>query len=242
MENWTKRQKIYTGILILLLISGGFLIYEYIINLKNEFSAFKESSETKISQLETNLRKAEENGVRLSVNLTSEKNRNDELAEQIGEISGTVGVLEKLSKTDPELLQKYSKVFFLNEHYVPPELREIKKEFAYDESQTYFIHAGVEKFLNQMINNALNNDVKLFIRSAYRSFGTQSTLKSNYTVTYGAGTANQFSADQGYSEHQLGTTIDFTTVGINGGLAGFENTEAYKWLLENAYKYGFILS
>jgi D-alanyl-D-alanine carboxypeptidase len=67
-------------------------------------------------------------------------------------------------------------------------------------------------------------------------------LKSQYRVTYGAGTANSFSADQGYSEHQLGTTVDFTTPKVGGTLTGFDKTDSYKWLQNNAYKYGFILS
>ena len=61
-------------------------------------------------------------------------------------------------------------------------------------------------------------------------------------MTYGAGTANSFSADQGYSEHQLGTTVDMITSGLGGVLDGFDTTKAYQWMLSNAYKYGFILS
>jgi len=34
-------------------------------------------------------------------------------------------------------------------------------------------------------------------------------------MTFGSG-ANKFTADQGYSEHQLGTTVDFTTSEFNG--------------------------
>ena len=60
-------------------------------------------------------------------------------------------------------------------------------------------------------------------------------------MIYGAG-ANQFSADQGYSEHQLGTALDFATTEIGAGFDGFEKTDAYRWLLDNAYQYGFILS
>ena len=58
---------------------------------------------------------------------------------------------------------------------------------------------------------------------------------------YGSG-ANKFSADQGYSEHQLGTTVDFTTPDIGAGFSKFETTAAYTWLTDNAYKYGFALS
>jgi D-alanyl-D-alanine carboxypeptidase len=67
-------------------------------------------------------------------------------------------------------------------------------------------------------------------------------IKNAYSVTYGAGTANSFSADQGYSEHQLGTTVDLITTGTGGKLAGFDTKPAYTWMLENAHKYGFTLS
>ena len=96
-------------------------------------------------------------------------------------------------------------------------------------------------FFEDMVEDALDDGVELFVVSAFRSFEEQAGLKGAYTVTYGSG-ANAFSADQGYSEHQLGTTIDFTTTGINGGLTGFEKTAAYEWLKENAHKYGFVLS
>lgn len=104
------------------------------------------------------------------------------------------------------------------------------------------VDSRVEPFLDNLLAAAQKAKIDLRVASAYRSFGEQSTLKSTYSVTYGAGSANAFSADQGYSEHQLGTTVDFTTVATNGALDGFNATPAYTWLLANAYKYGFVLS
>ena len=43
----------------------------------------------------------------------------------------------------------------------------------------------------------------LQIISAYRSFTTQAALKSNYKITYGAGTANQFEDATSTIEHIL---------------------------------------
>jgi len=156
-------------------------------------------------------------------------------------ISGTVNTLEKLSKTDPELLQKYSKVFFLSEHYAPERLAAIDKTYLYYEMRPESVEARVWPHLKEVLKASGGAGVTLYVRSAYRSFDEQSSLKSAYTVTYGSG-ANAFSADQGYSEHQLGTTVDFITAGLGGNLEGFENTNAYQWLLANAYRYGFILS
>jgi D-alanyl-D-alanine carboxypeptidase len=93
-----------------------------------------------------------------------------------------------------------------------------------------------------MLDEAKSEGVEMYVVSAYRSFNEQQALKGQYTTIYGAGSANQFSADQGYSEHQLGTTIDLTAPGLSGGLDGFEKTPAFAWLQKNAHEYGFILS
>ncbi len=196
---------------------------------------------TTIASLEEVVADLEGDKDNLKDELRDEKNKNDGFEDQIKDIAGTVGVLDKLSKTDKELLQKYSKVYFLNEHYVPESLKEIDNEWKYDESRTFFLHSKVLPYFEKMVKAAKKDGVDLWVISAYRSFDMQAQLKGDYTTTFGSG-ANTFSADQGYSEHQLGTTIDFTTSGINGGLTGFENTAAYDWLVKNAYKYGFTLS
>jgi D-alanyl-D-alanine carboxypeptidase len=150
--------------------------------------------------------------------------------------------LEKIAKTDPELLQKYSKVFFLNEHYAPSDLDRIDKKWTWDKNRTYQIHGKVSKHLEDLLEDAEDDGLDLLVVSAFRSFGEQAELKGNYTVQYGAGSANTFSADQGYSEHQLGTTVDFTTPTVAGTFSGFAQTEEYKWLRKNAQKYGFTMS
>lgn len=161
----------------------------------------------------------------------------------VGQVTGAVDTLEKLSKTDKELLQKYSKVFFLNEHYAPERVTEIPLTYLYNEASPEVVHALVYPHLKNLLDAAKSAGVTLYVKSAYRSFDEQKSLKGAYTVTYGAGTANQFSADQGYSEHQLGTAVDFITSGLGGQLtAAFDTTKAYTWMENNAYKYGFTLS
>jgi D-alanyl-D-alanine carboxypeptidase len=177
----------------------------------------------------------------LTDDYSSELGRNEDFEKQIRKISKTVGVLDKLSKTDEELLQKYSKVYFLNEHYVPEKLSSIEKTYMYDESRDHQLHSTVIPYFKKLVDAAKADGVDLWVVSSYRSFETQAQLKGAYTITYGSG-ANAFSADQGFSEHQLGTTIDFTTKGLGGGLSGFGDSSAFTWLMENAHEYGFTLS
>ncbi|OIP76808.1 MAG: hypothetical protein AUK16_03075 [Parcubacteria group bacterium CG2_30_44_11] len=178
---------------------------------------------------------------KLKKDYDEERNRNEDFEDQIHKITKTVGVLDKLSKTDEELLQKYSKVYFLNENYIPSNIKSINSEYILEGRQPQSFHGEALPFLEDMLQAAADDNIDLKVISAYRSFDEQTVLKGAYTQTYGTG-ANTFSADQGYSEHQLGTTLDLSDQTTNGPYLAFENTDSYAWLLKNAYRFGFVLS
>jgi LAS superfamily LD-carboxypeptidase LdcB len=196
--------------------------------------------EKQVLGLEADLSIKNEQNTNLSQTLVAEKDKNNIFESQIQAIGGAVGTLTKLSQTDKELLQKYSKVYFLNEHYIPENLTVIDPQYVNEKSKIIQFHAKAYPYLVRMLNDASSTN-PIRIISAYRSFGQQASLKSNYLVTYGTG-ANKFSADQGYSEHQLGTTADLTTPKLGTGFTKFDGTDAFTWLNENAYKYGFVIS
>ena len=232
-------------ILILFIAFGTYQYYIQNVVLKQtklELVTKEEISEQNIRLLrEALLSKNSENAV-LYNSLTQEQTRNNLFGEQIQTLSSTVGLLDKLSKTDRELLQKYSNIYFLNENYTPSSLAEIDPTFLYRDSKPETIHGSIKPYLENMLRSANANAKPLLVLSAYRSFGTQASIKTGYKVTYGTTAANKFSADQGYSEHQLGSTVDLTTLAGGETLTGFDKTESFKWLTENAYAYGFILS
>ena len=163
------------------------------------------------------------------------------MQEQVKQMGSELGIYDKLSKTDKELLQKYSKVYFLNENYIPSSLATITPELLLTQNRPQLIHSGVLPELTALLQSASSSNESLLVVSAYRSFGTQASLKSAYLVTYGRG-ANRFSAEQGYSEHQLGTTVDFTTPSLGSSFMRIESSSAFVWLTQNAYRYGFVLS
>ena len=173
--------------------------------------------------------------------LSEEERQRSDLREELRDINRAVGTLGRVATTDRDLLRKYSKTYFLNENYTPLELTTIDSKYQSGGGTNFKILSDVWPYLLDLFEETEAQGLELRALSAYRSFGTQSALKASYVVTYGEG-ANAFSADQGYSEHQLGTALDFTTEIRGGTLQGFEATEEYQWLLENAHKYGFILS
>lgn len=208
---------------------------------EDQIATAKSLSDT-ITILNENLTLTKAEQDKLQKALSSEQARVRAQQQQLENISGTVGTLEKLTYTDEELLQKYSKVYFLNEHYIPTNLSRIPGELLLDPDRDLQIHTSVLPYLEKLFAANTSPDFDLRVTSAYRSYGTQANLKAEYNVVYGQGTANQFSADQGYSEHQLGTTLDFTTVRTGSNLDAFAGTSDYRWLLDNAHKYGFTLS
>jgi LAS superfamily LD-carboxypeptidase LdcB len=160
---------------------------------------------------------------------------------EINKLEGKVDDLDTIVKTDPELLAKYSKVFFLNENYTPASIKELDTEFVYPPGKKITFHGKLIGELEDMLEDAKEDDITLLITSGFRSFDEQRAVKTGYSVTYGAG-ANAFSADQGYSEHQLGTTVDIVTPNHTWLTAAFDQTEAFAWLTDNAHRYGFVLS
>lgn len=220
---------------------GGYRYYVLTVNLQN---TRQELASTTNALMETNniLSSTQNENADLNSKLNEQIAVNDAFTGQIQSISTTVGLLDKLSKTDRELLQKYSNIYFLSENYIPSSLSDIDQTFLFRKDKPEKIHTNVKPYLENLLKLASADSVPFFVLSAYRSFGTQTNLKATYKITYGASSANKFSADQGYSEHQLGSTIDFTATSTGETLTGFDKTIAYTWLTQNAYKFGFILS
>lgn len=197
---------------------------------------------SRITELTGNLSLTEYERDRLNTVLGETEEKATALESEKTELAGTVDTLQKLTTIDPELLKKYSKVYFLNEHYTPSGLVTIDPQFVSGAGRTLEIHAQVWPHLEQLLKDADSAGTGLRVASAYRSFGTQASLKATYKVTYGTTAANRFSADQGYSEHQLGTTVDLTTAKTGDLSSTFDKTVAFKWLTEHAHEYGFVLS
>jgi D-alanyl-D-alanine carboxypeptidase len=163
-----------------------------------------------------------------------------ELEQMVTKATGVVAQLQKLENTDEELLAKYSKVYFLNEHYIPDNLSPVPNKYNVSGNGLQ-VKQEVLGFLLDMISTMEQNNLSPRIVSGYRSYDYQQQLKARYKNQYGS-VANTFSADQGFSEHQLGTAIDFSNKTNGGKLEFFEKSKEYAWLLEHAHEYGFVLS
>jgi len=82
------------------------------------------------------------------------------------------------------------------------------------------------------------------VSSAFRSYTTQQATFDHWVAVGGYQQALRTSARPGHSEHQLGTTFDFTSL---GGRPPWEYADwaalpAGGWMAANAWKYGFVMS
>lgn len=231
-----------SGVLVVALGAGGFYISEQHAHLAAAQSEL-ETAQKSVNELREKLGAAEDENERVKALLQQASDENAAFGKRVEELASSVNFLDKLSKTDRELLQKYSSVYFLSENFTPDPLVPIDNELLARADAGALIHGDVFPFLKKMMDTAKADGSPFLILSAYRSFGEQGAVKSGYKVTYGPGTANKFSADQGYSEHQLGSTVDFTMPESPLSLkTSFSTTAQYQWLMRNAHTYGFVLS
>lgn len=127
------------------------------------------------------------------------------------------------------LVNKYNK---LPDNYEIDDLVTLDKEYS---SRGEKIREIAYKDLKVMFDKAREDGINLNVISGYRTSEKQNTLFNNSVKKNGIEHALMYSAKMGHSEHQLGLAID-----INTTQESFKNTNEYKWLKNNSYKYGFI--
>lgn len=97
--------------------------------------------------------------------------------------------------------------------------------------------------LHAMANAARDDGAPLAAISAYRSEDDQRAVFADWVRMVGRDAARLASARPGHSEHQLGTTIDFTTPDLTGPWSNdFGHSPQGRWLHRQAASFGFIES
>lgn len=95
----------------------------------------------------------------------------------------------------------------------------------------------------QLKTAAANDDVVLEIVSAFRGIEEQSAIiRDKLARDMPLETILRLSAAPGYSEHHTGRAVDVNTPGCVAREEPFETTDAFRWLRDNAGRFGFTLS
>lgn len=128
-----------------------------------------------------------------------------------------------------------NKYHYLGSTFVP-EL--VRMGSSYANYSSACMEPTAYEWFTKMVDDARREGLRLYCVSAYRSYSYQSTLYQRYVRQDGRELADTYSARPGYSEHQTGLAVDINTASRS---SHFENTAQYQWLVENSWKYGFIL-
>lgn len=149
--------------------------------------------------------------------------------------------MDKDDYVDPINVDKFSRDMLVNKHYklsedfVPDDLVTFDEKYCNGEVQEGNREAVVA--FKNMYEAAKKEGLELVINSSYRSYQDQEEICNTYKELYGEGYVSRYVALPGYSEHQTGLSFDIGSTSSNV----FADSKEYEWMLDNAYKYGFIL-
>lgn len=151
-----------------------------------------------------------------------------------------VNIIDNVSLNDgipDSSLKKFvtSNISFNNRSYVPSNLVNISSEYVYDSKWWSQLLRSVANDALQAMAKQFFEDTweKIVVVSAYRSYLYQKWIKDR-------GCPDNLCAKAGYSEHQSGLAVDLWEASTNHDWKiNSKLQEYYKWLNENAHKYGF---
>ena len=160
--------------------------------------------------------------------------------------------IDYINSTDPYIFTLLNKQNPADKDFPEDKDSLLEIPAEYRKSDTIYLHKIALNALIPMMDEMFAQEINdVFVTSAYRRYDKQQQLFDSYVQKYI--TNNGWSYDKAYaevlkdtalpgqSEHQTGLCVDFMTRSMNSLDNSFENTEAFAWLKENSWKYGFVL-
>lgn len=129
------------------------------------------------------------------------------------------------------LVNKYN---YLDKSFIPHDLELVSSN--YSTRQLYLKKIAIKPF-EEMCADAMTLGITIKASSTYRDYDYQYRLYNYYIKRDGVKKADTYSARPGYSEHQTGLAIDIS----NGNELIKENSDEYNYIINNSYKYGFVV-
>ncbi|MBB5149857.1 MULTISPECIES: M15 family metallopeptidase [Ureibacillus] len=242
-----NKKKHYTllGILLIMIIAIVSIVFINN-NLNNESETIKTEDQAISEEKENGLEEAKENSEVLEDELENSSDSQDE-----GKVEGE----EPHQKPQQQQQQKpEDKKYKENNGYIegqtlPSEPTYIKgvlianKKYPLPKDYAPGENVEARAAFELMAQEAKTLGFELVAFSTYRSYEYQELLYNKYVERDGKENADRYSARPGYSEHQTGLAFDIGEKGREDLwlTEAFGQSEAGKWLAENAHRYGFIL-
>ena len=131
------------------------------------------------------------------------------------------------SKKTSMLVNKFYK---LSEDYIPDDLIDVSATYGYQGKQ---VSSVIYDELTNLIDAAKEKGYSLIVTQGYRSYKDQLEAYDEIESSSGQDYADEVAARAGHSEYQTGLSVVVKPLYTEG--------PEHTWLIENAYKYGFIL-
>ncbi|MBR3661499.1 MAG: M15 family metallopeptidase [Bacilli bacterium] len=137
--------------------------------------------------------------------------------------------------TEFNILMLINKYNYVTNTFIPNDLV-LVESFS---KEDMFLNRECKDAFIKMAHDAEALGYNIRAISTYRTIDYQENLYNNYVKNDGLEKADTYSARPGYSEHHTGLAIDIDNKVLS--FNNFENTKEFNWMMDNAYKYGFIL-
>lgn len=226
MKNLNERER--NNYIFKTLVKINMLVVAFIILLVIFLIAYKIYKHNNTFRQET-----KEASVQPKENVVTDKNINNEEQEKPLE-----NISAKLTDWNLILVNKNNKV--------PEDYKVTLKEIEYGHK----VDERIYENLKNMLSDARNEGLDPIICSSYRTYGKQVNLyndkvKEYIRNGYGENEAKEkasfWVAIPGTGEHETGLAVDIVSNKYQVLDEEQEETNVQKWLIENSYKYGFIL-
>jgi len=148
-----------------------------------------------------------------------------------------LGLMGQVLDQPADLLVLVDKEHGLPADYVPKDLVPLKDYALRTTWPDLMLRKAIMPAVLRMVRAARADGVTVTFSSTYRSYDYQRGLFAREVKMYGREAAERESAHPGFSQHQLGTAIDFGTISD-----GYEKTKEGRWVSAHAWEYGFTLS
>lgn len=128
------------------------------------------------------------------------------------------------------LVNKYNK---LDSSFTPSNLTSLNN----CSSNGHYLSQEAKLAYDKLCAASLEEGMQLSVNSSYRSYEDQQEIYDSYFKLYGQSYVDKYVASPGFSEHQTGLALDIKS--LNSSI--FIDSKEYTWMINNAYKFGFIL-
>jgi len=153
--------------------------------------------------------------------------------DQSGSVSAVFGLHGDLAR---EVLLPATRADALPDGYMPADLASANAH-GIPSAGHQLLRALILDDTRALVQLAANDGQQLYVGSGFRSQAYQVDVFAAQVARWGdEDIANRYSARPGHSQHQLGTTIDFTN-----DFRTFRTSDAPGWLRDNAHRFGFVL-